>query len=265
MRAEALMLSAVVIAAAEPGPPVVAVHLDSVTLAVSAGWEGSTWKLTRDDLTVHLVTTATATRPILRLEIQRIDIAEDGTGADLLPEDANRRLGSLGRWWGQHDDQTPTTATVDSHLELLQPSGSPPVIRRLAGTVRVFLAVGPADTRILPIDGPHRQVPVADSGLAIEVGRTEWGRPVIGLPTALVDRLATLSLTQGGREQHSSGMNSGEPSLVTLPLAPRAGDTVSLTIHPGVEVVSVPFALEPIDLTPLLGAGTPVSVQPSDF
>ena len=242
-------------ATAAPAEPVVTTTLTNATTAQRAEWRDGTWGYTRQDFTLSLAASAIAEQPILGLELRLTQVL-DGSGANLLRDDTNRMLGHAGRWWGTPSPE-PLTLAVDAYAGLRLPTGRQPQLKRIAGTVRVRLATGAARTITVPIDGPRHRMPVADTGLSIEVGRVDWGRPTLALPRALVDRLAAVAITLNGREQGSSGLNNGDPTIITLPVPATAGDHVAITLFAGSVVHDVPFDLAPLDLTPLLGPGAP--------
>ena len=235
--------------------PVVTTTVTNAITAQRAEWRHGVWEYTRQDLTLSLAARATAEQPVLGLEL-RLTKVLDGSGVDLLHDDTNRMLGHAGRWWGTPSPE-PLILAIDAYAGLRLPTGRPPQLKRIAGIVSVRLATGAARTITVPIDGPRHRMPVADTGLSIEVGRIDWGRPTLALPRALVDRLAAVTLTLNGREQGSSGLNNGDPTIITLPVPATAGDHVAITLFAGSAVHDVPFDLAPLDLTPLLGPGTP--------
>jgi hypothetical protein len=253
-----LMLAAVLLMAAEPAPPQLAVVFKDATVAMRAEWKGTSWKLVRDEVNLSLDVRATCERPVLRVEILRFEEISDGNGndADVRTAQTNKIRSDHGRWWDDPDGTDLTTLTISAFIPIDRPGGKPPSIARIRGVARITVADGEPQTYILPIDGPQRQIPVGDTKLSIEVGRKAWGgHPVLGVPKPLVERLRSMTFDSGGRAQRGRGLNKGDVQLITLPLDPKAGDTVTLIAYPSVQSVELPFTIGPISFAPLLGDG----------
>ena len=263
-RSLALMLTAVLLMAAEPVPPQLAVEFKDATVAMRAEWKGTSWKLVRNEVNLSLDARVTCERPVLRVEILRFEEISDGTGADVRTAQTNKIRSDHGRWWDDPDGTDLTTLAIAAFIPIDRPGGKPSSIARIRGVARITVADGEPKTYILPLDGPQRQIPVGDTKLSIEVGRKAWGgHPVLGVPKPLVERLRSMTFDSGGRSQRGRGLNTGDVHLVTLPLEPKAGDTVTLVAYPDVQTVDLPFSIGPFSLAPLLGDG--VQPAPSNF